>query len=194
MPTQYLRHGNKPCVLFVTQPLIAEATRRHGFDVVWLNRGDGEMHQVLHHGDFLLDEGFSVADTGEQAVMASRRESALANVVFRDEESSSCRLGAVLGTIGEQGLQAGFDMGRYIDDEGGAHVRVQGGVQDLVRAMRGAWDIKLGETGREAGFVAQGRGSVVVGVTALPVRQDDHTGTQAAQDSGDLEAGFECVL
>ena len=129
--------------------------------------------------------------------MAGGGEGALANVFFRDEEARAGGLGSVLRAIGEQGLQAGLDVGGDVDDEGGADVGVEGGVEDLVGAVGCAvlgGEIQTGKPGGEAGFVAQGGGGVVVGVAALPVGKDDYAGTEAAQDGGDLEAVFLVVL
>ena len=43
--------------------------------------------------------------------MAGGGEGALADVVFGDEEAAAGGLGAVLGAVGEEGLQAGLDVG-----------------------------------------------------------------------------------
>ena len=55
-------------------------------------------------------------------------------------------------------------------------------------------EFRSGEAADEAGFVAEGCGGVVIGMTALPVREDDDAGAEAAEDGGDLEAIVEGVL
>jgi hypothetical protein len=47
----------------------------------------GEGEEVLDEGDFFLDEGFGVADAGEEAVVAGGGEGAFADVFFGDEEA-----------------------------------------------------------------------------------------------------------
>ena len=126
--------------------------------------------------------------------MAGRGESTLADLFFGDEEAGAHELIAVLGAVGEEGLQAGFDVGGDVDDKGGADVGVEGGIEDLEGAVWGAGEVEFGEAGGEAGFVAKGGGGVVVGVAALPVREDDDAGAETADDGGDLQAGFEGVL
>jgi hypothetical protein len=158
---------------------------------------DGEGHEVGDGGYFALDEGFGIADAGQQTVVAGCGERALADVVFGDEEAGSGGLGSVLGAVGEQGLQPGLDVGADVDDESGADVGVERGVEDLVGAVGGAVlgvELEAGEARGEAGFVAQGGGGVVVGMAALPVGEDHDAGAEAAQDSGDLEAIFLGVL
>ncbi len=158
---------------------------------------DGERHEVGDAGYFALDEGFGVADAGEQAVVTGSGEGALTDVFLGDEEAGADGLRSVLRAVGEQGLQAGFDVGGDVDDEGGADVGVEGGVEDLVGAVRGAnfgGKVEAGETGGEAGLVAKGGGGVVVGVAALPVGKDHDAGAQAAEDGCDFEAVFLGVL
>ena len=50
---------------------------------------DGEEHEVFGQGYFFLDEGFGVADAGEEAVVAGGGEGALADVFFGDEEAGA---------------------------------------------------------------------------------------------------------
>ena len=158
---------------------------------------DGERHEVGDAGYFALDEGFGVADAGEQAVVTGSGEGALTDVFLGDEEASAGGLGSVLGAVGEEGLEAGFDVRGDVDDEGGADVGVEGGVEDFVGAVGGAVggvELEAGEAGGEAGFVTKGGGGVVVGMAPLPIGKDDDAGAQAAEDGGDLEAVFEGVL
>ncbi len=94
-------------------------------------------------------------------------------------------------------MEAGFDVGGDVDDEGGADVGVERGVEDFVGAVRSTelgGEVETGEAGGETGFVSEGGGGVVVGVAALPIGEDDHAGAEAAQDAGDLEAILEGVL
>ena len=99
---------------------------------------DGKEHQVVDETDLFLYEGLGVADAGEQAVVACGGEGALADVVFGDEEAAAGGCVAVLGAVGEQRLEAGLDVGRDVDDEGGADVGVERGVENLVGAVRSA--------------------------------------------------------
>ena len=128
--------------------------------------------------------------------MAGGGEGALADVFFGDEEAGAGCLLSVLGAVGEEGLEALLDEWGDVDDEGGADVGVERGVEDLVGAVgcMAAWGFDLGEAADEAGFVAEGGGGVVVGVASLPVGEDDDSGAEAAEDGGDLEAVFEGVL
>ena len=147
--------------------------------------------------DFFLNEGLGVAHASEQAVVAGSGEGSFANLFFGDEEAGALRLSAVLRAVGQQRLKALLDEGCDVDDEGGAHVGIEAGVEDLEGAMRRvgfAWGDDLGEAADEAGFVAEGGGGVVVGMAALPVGKDDDAGTKAAQDCGELEAVGEGVL
>ena len=162
-----------------------------------LKAADGQQHEVVGKADFLLDEGFGVAHAGEQTEVTRGGEHALAYVFFGDEEAGAGRLGTVLRAVGEQGLLARFDVRGDVDDEGGADVGVERGVENLEGAVRRAvfgGEIEAGEAGEEAGFVAQRGRGVVVGVTALPVGQDDDAGAEPAEDCGDLEAVLEGVL
>ncbi len=96
---------------------------------------DWEEHEVVYEGYFFLDEGFGVADAGEQAVVAGGGEGALADVFFGDEEGSALGLGGVLGAVGHEGVEALLDVGGDVDDEGGAYVGVEAGVEDFVGAV-----------------------------------------------------------
>ena len=104
-----------------------------------LNALHRELDEVVDESDFFLHERLGVADAGEQAVVAGGGEHALADVFFGDEEAGAGGLVAVLRAVGEQRLLAGFDVRRDVDDEGGADVGVERGVEDLVGAVRGAW-------------------------------------------------------
>jgi hypothetical protein len=67
--------------------------------------------------------------------VAGGGEGALADVFFGDEEAGAGGLGSVLGAVGEEGLQTRFNVGGDVDDEGGADVGVERGVEDLVGAV-----------------------------------------------------------
>ena len=118
--------------------------------------------------------------------MARGGEGALADVFFGNEEASALWLRRVLGTVGEEGLEALLYEWRDVDYEGGADVSVERGVEDLEgavwRVSAGCFD--FGEAADEAGLVAEGGGGVVVGMAALPVGKDDDAGAQAAEDGG----------
>ncbi len=86
---------------------------------------DRKVHDVINKTDLFLNEGFGVADAGEQAVVAGGGEGALADLFFGDEEAGALRLGAVLRAVGEERLEALLDVRRDVDDEGGADVGVE---------------------------------------------------------------------
>src|SRR4029077_2647670 len=109
-----------------------------------------------------------VANTCKQAIVTCGGERALADVVFRNEESATGWLTGVLGAVGEQGLESLLDKWSDVHDEGGADIGVQRGVEDLVGAMRRPGEIDLCQSAGEASLVAKGGGRVVVGMTALP--------------------------
>ena len=85
-----------------------------------------------------MNEWLGIADASEQSIVARCSEGALADLLFRYEETCSGGLCPVLRSVGEQRLQAGLDVCRDIDDEGGADVSVERGVEDLVGAVGSA--------------------------------------------------------
>jgi hypothetical protein len=88
--------------------------------------------------------------------MPSRREGALADVVFGNEKTSTGVLVGILRAISQKGLQALFHVGGYIDYERGPNIRVQRGVEDLVRTVRRmilSGNLKLAEAADEARFI-----------------------------------------
>src|SRR5581483_12293835 len=90
-----------------------------------------------------------------------------------------------------------LDVRRDINDEGRAHVRIEGSIENLVRAVGSAvfWrEIQLRKPGGEAGLIAKCCSRVVVRMPALPIRQDHDTGTKAAKHGGDLQPVFAGVL
>jgi hypothetical protein len=159
-------------------------------------------HDVVNKADFFLNERLGVADAGEQAVVARGGEGSLANLFFGDEEAGAVGLRAVLGAIGEEGLEALLDEWGDVDYEGGSDVGVETGVEDFEGAVGGCgWfgvcdcgGYNFGETADEAGFVAEGGGGVMVGMAALPVGQDDYARAETAEDGGDFEAVGEGVF
>lgn len=158
---------------------------------------DGEKYEVINKADLFLNERLGVADAGEEAVVASGCEGALANVFFGDEEGSAVGLRSVLRAVGEEGLEALLDEGRDVHDEGGADIGVERGVEDLegtVRRVLVALGLDPGEAAEKASFVAKSGGGVVVGVAALPVGEDDDARAKTAKDGGELEAIIEGVL
>ena len=106
--------------------------------------------------------------------MAGGGEGAFTYVFFGDKEAGAGWLLSVLGAVGEEGLETLLCEWRDVDDEGGADVGVEGGVEDLVGAVGcvSARGFDFGEAADEAGLVAEGGGGVVVGVAALPVGED----------------------
>jgi hypothetical protein len=159
-------------------------------------------HDVINKADLFLDERFGVADAGEQAVVARSSEGALADLFFGDEEACALRLSAVLGAIGEEGLETLLNEWGDVDDEGWPDVGVEAGVEDFEGAVRGCgWfgvcdrrGYNFGEAADEAGFVAEGCGGVVIGMAALPVGQDDYAGAETPENRGDFEAVGEGVF
>ena len=151
---------------------------------------DGKVHEVADEGHLFLDEGLGVADAGEQTVVPGGGEGALADVGLGDKETAAAGLIGVLGAIGEERLEAGLDVGRDVDHKGRADIGVERGVEDLVGAVGrvAAWEGEAGETTAEAGLVAERGGGVVIGVTALPIGEDDDARAEASEDGGDLEA------
>ena len=61
-----------------------------------LNGLNGEKHEVFDEADFLLDEGLSVTNACEQAVVPRCGEGALADVVLGNEEESA---GGLIGVL-----------------------------------------------------------------------------------------------
>ena len=63
---------------------------------------DGEEGEIVDEADFLLDEGLTVEDAGEEAVVAGFSEGALADLFFGDEEGAAGGLVGVLGLVGHE--------------------------------------------------------------------------------------------
>ena len=55
-----------------------------------------EVHEIFREADLFLDERFSVADPGEQAIVARGGKGAFADLFFGDEEVGALGLSAVL--------------------------------------------------------------------------------------------------
>ena len=87
-----------------------------------------------------------------------------------------------------------FDEGRDVDDEAGAHIGVEAGVDDLEGAMRLGAGVDFLQAGKKAGFVAERGGDGVVGMARLPVRKDDDAGTELAQNAHDGDAIFKRIF
>ncbi len=125
-----------------------------------LHRQEGE---VVDEADLLLHEGLAVTNAGEEAVVAGFGECALANLFFWNEEASTSGLVGVLRAVGHQCKVALVDEGRDIDDEAGAHIGVEAGVDDLEGAVRLGTCVDFLQSREKAGFVAEGRDDGVVG-------------------------------
>src|SRR5438132_7552816 len=69
-------------------------------------------------------------------------------------------------------------MPRYIDYKGWRYIRINRRIENLEWTMRFTVWIDLLQSRQEAGFVADFRGPVVVGMTPFPIRQDDSAGSQ----------------
>ncbi len=134
--------------------------------------------------------------------MAGGGEGTLANIFLGNEETAALGLRSVLRAVCHQRLEALFHKRSDVHGEGGTHIRVEAGVEDLEGTVRrkglpggvGGRHLDLGKTADKAGLVAEGRGRVVVGMAALPVGQDHDPRSEATQNGGDLEAVFEGVL
>jgi hypothetical protein len=114
-------------------------------------------HEIVDEPDLFLHKRFSVSNSAEQAIMPGSREGALADVLFRNKKTSAGVLVAILRAIRQKGLQTLFHVGCYIDYERGPNIRIQRGVEDLVRTVRRmilSWNLKLAEAADEAGFIA----------------------------------------
>ncbi len=126
--------------------------RARTISVFILHRLHGQEGEVVDEADFFLHEGLAVADAGEQAVVARLSEGALANFFFGNKEAAAGGLVGVLRAVGHEGQMALLDEGRDVDDEAGAHVGVEAGVDDLEGAMRFSAGVDLLQAGEEAGF------------------------------------------
>src|ERR1700690_4215071 len=96
----------------------------------------GQEAEVVDEADFFLDEGLAVAHAGEEAVMARFSKSALANLLFRNEEARARGLVRVLRAVGHEGLVALLDKRCDVDDETGTDIRIEAGVDDLEGTVR----------------------------------------------------------
>jgi len=110
----------------------------------WSDGLNGQEGQVVDETGLLLDEGLAIADPGEQAVVAGLGIGTLANLFFGNKER-------IAGRLGHEGGVALIDEGRDVDDEGGADVGVEAGVNDFEGAMgrtEGRWLIHIWGDGR----------------------------------------------
>jgi len=164
---------------------------------------DGNQSEVVDQSDFLLYKRFSVAHAREQTVVAGFSIGALANFFFRDKERTTCGLVGVLRTIGHQGGVTLIDEGRYVNDEGGADIGVEAGVDDLEGAVRfqlhgnsivrGRLGIDFGEAGEKASFVTERGDDGVIGMARLAVGKNNDAGAQLSQHAHDFQAIFKGV-
>ena len=93
----------------------------------------------------------------------------------------------------EDGAAALLEMRRDVDDKRGADGSVDSGVEDFEGAVRFALEWQLLEPSEKAAFVTECGGVVVVGVAGFPVRENDDTWTQFADNAGDFEPVFQGV-
>src|SRR5277367_1939133 len=92
-----------------------------------------------------------------------------------------------LGGESQDGTSPLLIMRRDVDDECGADGREGGGIQDFERTVRFAVDGQLLKAGEKAGFVAECRGMVMVGVAGFPIRKNDSFGPKLSNDAGEAE-------
>src|SRR5579884_2056495 len=92
--------------------------------------------EVIEQADFFLHKRFGVSDAGEQAVEAGHGFGARADFGLEGEEAGAFGLIVILRAVGHERLEAAFEMRSDIDDEGGAHVVVEAGVEDFEGAVR----------------------------------------------------------
>ena len=117
----------------------------------WSDGLNGQEGQVVDETGLLLDEGLAIADPGEQAVVAGLGIGTLANLFFGNKERIAGRLVGVLRAVGHEGGVALIDEGRDVDDEGGADVGVEAGLNYFEGAMgrtEGRWLIHIWGDGR----------------------------------------------
>ena len=126
--------------------------------------------------------------------MASFSEGALANFFFGDKESAAGGLVGVLGPVGHQSGVTLLDKGRDIDDKTWSNVRVEAGIYDLEGAMRRIPGVDFGDAREKAGIVTQVRGDGVIRMARLPIRKNDDTWTEMAQDAHDFNSVVERVF
>lgn len=93
-------------------------------------------------------------------------------------------LGMELRGKGEDGAATLFVMCGDVHDKRWADVRESRGIENLERSVWFAAEGQLLEASKEAAFVAERGGVVVVGVAGLPIRKDDGFGAKLANDGG----------
>src|SRR5690242_20097096 len=88
---------------------------------------------------------------------------------------------------GENGATALFELRGDVHDEGRSDGSEGSGVENFERAVRLAFDGKLLQAGKEAAFIAEGGGVVVIGVASFPVRKNHSFRAEIANDGGEPE-------
>ncbi len=126
-PSRAISHAHRPTNWLCRNIMAAEELKSDGLD--------GEQGEVVDEADFFLNEGVPVFDACQQAVVTGLGEGALADFFLGDEEATAGRLVGVLRLIGHERGMTLLDEGRDVNDEGGTHVGVEAGVDDLERAM-----------------------------------------------------------
>src|ERR1039458_8771484 len=126
--------------------------------------------------------------------MARFSEGPVANLLCRNKKARAARLVGVLRGISYQSMMSLLDEGSDIDDEAGAHIGVEAGIDDLEGPVRDQAGIHLGKAGEEAGLVAKRGCGGVVGVPGLPVGEDHDAGAKLAQNPYDPGAVFQGVF
>ena len=107
--------------------------------------------------------------------MAGFCEGTLANLFFGNEQRASRLLIRILRLVSHERLVALIDERSDINDERGAHVGVEAGVDDLERTVRRSFRFDLGQSGEKTGFIAESGDDGMIGMTRLPVGKDDNT-------------------
>ena len=130
--------------------------------------------------------------------MAGFGERAFADLFFGHEQSPALLLVGVLGLVGHQRRMALLDERGNVDDEAGADVGVERGVDDLEGAMGcERLDAEAGEprkAGEEAGFIAEGRAGGVIRVARLPIRENHDAGARSSRRTRAILRRFSRVL
>src|SRR6266568_983190 len=158
----------------------------------------GQERQVVDQPDFLLYEGLAVTHACQKTVVARFRKRSFANLFLRDEELAGCFLIRVLRFVSHERTVALVYKICDIDDETGAHVGVEAGVDDLERTIRLCPGLNRRQAGEKACLISQSCRDCVVGMARLPVRQDDYARTNTTQNVDNLlpvvESVFDCAV
>src|ERR1039458_7778461 len=155
-----------------------------------LHRQEGE---IVDEADFFLYEGFAEANAGEEAVVSSLSKCALADFFLGHKNARTRGLVCVLRAISHEGHVALLNKRRDVDDEAGAHIGVEAGVDDLEWTVRFRAGVDLLQTGKKAGFGAESGSDGVVRMARMPVRKDNDARAELTQNAHDGDAVFKIV-